>query len=155
VPAARLVPAIMAAAVLTGCGGDDRRAATTRTATTAQVPPAGTLEFSAVFAQKVPRTLDAGSPVRISGVNVGTVTSVNRLPSATTLGMRIRTLPKWPPRIGAWPVRTDAQIKVYPRLFLEGHYWVALTPGTASAPALRSGSRLLPGQTRVWRSPLR
>lgn len=80
------------------------------------------------------------SPVRIAGVTVGRVTGVR--PWGQGSG---------PPRYSevqmeldreALPVHKDATIKIRPRIFLEGNWFVDLQPGTPSAPVLSSGDSL-------------
>src|SRR4051794_16908264 len=70
------------------------------------------------------------SPVRIAGVDVGQVDKVERY-RATKLAlvtMRIADRGR--------PVHTDAAIKIRPRLFLEGNFYVDLKPGTPKTPEL-------------------
>ncbi|HMH46620.1 MAG TPA: MlaD family protein, partial [Solirubrobacteraceae bacterium] len=74
------------------------------------------------------------SPVRIAGVNVGKVTSIKRNGSTAVVGMEIE------PR--GLPIHADATVKVRPRIFLEGNWFVELQPGSPSAKALSSGSTL-------------
>src|SRR5207302_2975553 len=70
--------------------------------------------------------LHRGSPVRIAGVNVGRVTAVRRGPGTTGLvTMAISDAGR--------PVHSDATLKIRPRLFLEGNFFVDLKPGTPSA----------------------
>jgi phospholipid/cholesterol/gamma-HCH transport system substrate-binding protein len=138
--------ALAAAALLVAGCGDHAPAAKTAT----DLPAAGTFEFGALFAHALPETFDAGSPVRVRGISVGTVTSVVGVGGGTSVQMRIREYPKWP---GAWPVRTDARVVVAPRIFLEGHFFVDLRPGSAGAPPLKPGGRVLPGHARIFHSP--
>jgi phospholipid/cholesterol/gamma-HCH transport system substrate-binding protein len=81
--------------------------------------------------------LHLASPVRIAGVNVGKVTSLQRLPgsgAAAVVGMTIDH--------NGLPIHANATINVRPRLFLEGNYYVDLQPGTPGAPILASGQTL-------------
>ncbi len=80
--------------------------------------------------------LHQGSPVRIAGVNVGSVTSITRIPgsAAGTVTMAIDQ--------NGLPLHANATINVRPRLFLEGNYYVDLQPGTPEAPILASGATL-------------
>ena len=83
--------------------------------------------------------LTAGSPVRIAGVDVGRVTDVTRgLGSTAELTMRLDQ-----------HVRTDATLKIRPRLFLEGGNYVDLKPGGPSASELPSGGTIPLPQTAV------
>jgi phospholipid/cholesterol/gamma-HCH transport system substrate-binding protein len=85
----------------------------------------------AVF-QTAASQLEAGSPVRIAGVNVGKVTAVGRGPGDTALAtMNIES--------SGLPIHTDATMKIRPRLFLEGNFFVDLFPGSPSAPTVGDG----------------
>ena len=66
------------------------------------------------------------SPVRIAGVEVGRVSGLDRKPdsSAAVVTMKIR-------RDGL-PIHRDAELKIHPRIFLEGNFFVDLSPGTPS-----------------------
>jgi phospholipid/cholesterol/gamma-HCH transport system substrate-binding protein len=77
-----------------------------------------------------------GSPVRISGVNVGEVTSVGRYQdtSLARVTMQIDD--------GGETIHQDATLRIRPRLFLEGNFYVDLSPGTSAAPALHDGGTL-------------
>jgi phospholipid/cholesterol/gamma-HCH transport system substrate-binding protein len=70
------------------------------------------------------------SPVRIAGLDVGQVTSVARYrhTNLSVITMRIDDRGR--------PVHRDATLKIRPRLFLEGNFFVDLHPGTPSAPEL-------------------
>jgi ABC-type transporter Mla subunit MlaD len=127
----------MAAALLTGCRGNGASALRT---------PDGSFDFEAQFGTNLPPAMNAGSPVRIDGVNVGTVTKVTRTGSGAVVQMRIQVPPA--PHIG-----TDALIKVRPRLFLEGNWFIDIDPGNATV--LENGDRLPASQTDVWQSPFR
>jgi phospholipid/cholesterol/gamma-HCH transport system substrate-binding protein len=92
------------------------------------------------------QNIRAKSPVRISGVNVGTVTGVQHLTDANGRGedaavvtMRLKD--------NALPIHQDATLQLRPRLFLEGNLFVDLHPGSPSAPDLKSGSVLPDNQT--------
>ncbi len=74
------------------------------------------------------------SPVRIAGVNVGKVTGIKREGRAALVHMEIE------PR--GLPIHSDATVKIRPRIFLEGNWFVELQPGTPSAKTLSSGSTL-------------
>jgi virulence factor Mce-like protein len=86
--------------------------------------------------------LRPGSPVRIAGVEVGKVASVEPTePGATgaIVTMRINK--------NGRPVHTDATAKIRPRIFLEGNFFVDLTAGSASAPELDDGDTIPVNQT--------
>ncbi|HWE34710.1 MAG TPA: MlaD family protein [Solirubrobacteraceae bacterium] len=76
--------------------------------------------------------IQSGSPVRIAGVNVGKVTAVGRGPGDTAqVTMNIQS--------NGLPIHSDATMKIRPRLFLEGNFFVDLSPGTSSAPDVSAG----------------
>lgn len=62
------------------------------------------------------------SPVRIAGVNVGTVTGMEQKGNNTVVTFTVN-------REGR-PVREDASAQIRPRLFLEGNWFIDLSPGT-------------------------
>jgi virulence factor Mce-like protein len=80
--------------------------------------------------------LAPGSPVRIGGVDVGKVTSVGRYGN-TDLGQVTMEIDD-----GGRPIHADATIRIRPRLFLEGNFYVELTPGTPRAPDLPDGGTI-------------
>jgi phospholipid/cholesterol/gamma-HCH transport system substrate-binding protein len=86
--------------------------------------------------------LHLNSPVRIAGVDVGQVTSVQRVPGSPTAALVKMSISK-----NGLPIHANATINVRPRLFLEGNFYVDLAPGTPEAPALSSGSTLPAGNT--------
>jgi hypothetical protein len=133
----RVAALAAAAATLGSCGGDGPR-----TTSTPQDPT--TLRFEAATPFPLPAKLGTGNPVRIAGINIGTVTGVTRNAGSGVVQMRIRIRPAWPVAAGAWPVRTNAQIYVYPPIFKEerGDYFVDVRPGTYRAPGLSDGARL-------------
>jgi len=82
------------------------------------------------------------SPVRIAGVNVGRVESVEALGedgdgALVTMEIDDKGL----------PIRADARAKVRPRIFLEGNYFVDVSPGSPSAPELEDGDTIPVQQT--------
>ena len=80
------------------------------------------------------------SPVRIAGVNVGQVRSVERGPGSTAIvTMAIDD--------SALPIHTDATLKIRPRLFLEGNFFVDIQPGTPSAPLIHESDTIPLAQT--------
>ncbi len=91
--------------------------------------------LKAVFTSET--DLQIPSPVRIAGVDVGQVTSVNRLPGgaqAAEVSMALTDK--------GLPIHADATVKIRPRIFLEGNFYVDLRPGSPSAPMLQSGATL-------------
>ena len=80
------------------------------------------------------------SPVRIAGVEVGKVEKVERGEGDTS----IVTLAL---EDDALPIHEDATIKVRPRIFLEGNFFVDLKPGTPGAPTADEGYTIPVAQT--------
>ncbi len=95
----------------------------------------GPFVLKAVFIKET--EVHIGSPVRIAGVDVGSVTSVRRVSGSPTASVLVMTIDK-----GGLPIHADATIDVRPRLFLEGNYYVDLQPGTPAGAILRSGATL-------------
>jgi phospholipid/cholesterol/gamma-HCH transport system substrate-binding protein len=86
--------------------------------------------------------LHSRTPVRVAGVDVGKVAEVKRGPGATaivTLDIEDKAL----------PIHADATLKVRPRIFLEGNFFVDLLPGTPSARVVDSGYTIPLSQTAV------
>jgi phospholipid/cholesterol/gamma-HCH transport system substrate-binding protein len=80
--------------------------------------------------------LQPKSPVRIAGVNVGVVKDVKALGSGkgVTVTMEIQDT--------GLPIHKDANLKIRPRIFLEGNFFVDIQPGTPAAPNLKSGETI-------------
>jgi len=89
-------------------------------------------QLKAQFASAV--NIKGKSPVRIAGVNVGKVTGIKRQGSNALVSMEIEDR--------GLPIHSDATVKVRPRIFLEGNWFVELQPGSPSAKSLSSGSTL-------------
>jgi phospholipid/cholesterol/gamma-HCH transport system substrate-binding protein len=86
--------------------------------------------------------LKPGSPVRIAGVEVGKVMSVQPLHEGgegALVTMRINK--------NGRPVHSDATAKIRPRIFLEGNFFVDLTAGSPSAPEMHDGDTIPVNQT--------
>jgi phospholipid/cholesterol/gamma-HCH transport system substrate-binding protein len=81
------------------------------------------------------------SPVRIAGVEVGKVKSIEALQGtdAAVLTMELKDT--------ALPIHEDATAKIRPRIFLEGNFFVDLKPGTPQSPTLDSGDTMKISQT--------
>jgi phospholipid/cholesterol/gamma-HCH transport system substrate-binding protein len=95
---------------------------------TKAVPFQHHFEIQAVV--KSSNLLRAHSPVRIAGVNVGEVVRSGRYKDTnlSVLTLRIESRGR--------PIHRDATLKVRPRLFLEGNFYVDLRPGTPAAGTL-------------------
>ncbi len=79
------------------------------------------------------------SPVRIAGVNVGKVTSIQRVGDTGVVTMEITK--------GGLPIHRDATLKIRARILLEGNWFVDLQPGTPSSPTVSSGYTIPVTQT--------
>lgn len=79
------------------------------------------------------------SPVRIAGVPVGVVSSVKREGSTGLVTMEIENK--------GLPIHRDATLKIRPRLFLEGNFYVEVQPGSPSEPIVPSGYTIPVTQT--------
>ena len=107
---------------------------------TKEVPLRSHYEVRAAFATS--NNLRPGSPVRISGVEVGKVTSIERAERGgrgAVVTMRISDKGR--------PVHSDATAKIRPRIFLEGNFFVDLTAGTPTAKELEDGATIPVQQT--------
>ena len=82
------------------------------------------------------------SPVRIAGVNVGKVKKVESLGEGRTGAIVTMEIDD-----AGLPLRQDAEVKIRPRIFLEGNYFVDVQPGSPSAPALEEGETIPATQT--------
>ena len=78
------------------------------------------------------------SVVRIAGVNVGKVSKVEPLGEDGNGAMVTMEITK-----SGLPIHRDAKAKVRPRIFLEGNYFVDISPGTPSEKALGDGGTIL------------
>ena len=101
-------------------------------------PFAERFEFAAAFASS--NDLKKGAAVRIAGVNVGKVTRVEGGPNGSSLVSMALT-------DSGLPIKTDARLKVRPRIFLEGNWFVDIKAGSPSAPALKENSVIPVQQT--------
>ena len=81
------------------------------------------------------------SPVRIAGVNVGTVTKVEGV-KGTTHALVTMEVKK-----DALPIHKDARLKIRPRIFLEGNFFVDMRPGTPGSPTIADGDTISVAQT--------
>jgi phospholipid/cholesterol/gamma-HCH transport system substrate-binding protein len=104
---------------------------------TKHIPFKHGFRLKAVFSTAV--NIRPTSPVRIAGVDVGKVSSVAREGNAGLVTMEIES--------GGLPVHSDATVKIRPRTFLEGNWFVDLQPGSPSARSLSSGATLPVTQT--------
>ncbi len=74
------------------------------------------------------------APVRIAGVNVGQVLSVERKGNASVVEFTVSDEGR--------PIHSDASAEIRPRIFLEGNFFVDLDPGSPSAPDIGSDATI-------------
>ena len=103
-------------------------------------PFANPYEIEAVF--DTVNNLKPRSPVRIAGVEVGKVTKVEAIEEGdgaarVTIELQDKAL----------PIHEDAELKIRPRIFLEGNFFVDLKPGSPTAPELADGGTSPMSQT--------
>ena len=95
-------------------------------------------KLSAVF--ETANNLKPNSPVRIAGVEVGKVKKVKALTGRQSGAARVEMeiLEK------GLPIHDDAELKIRPRVFLEGNFFVEIQPGSPSAPKIPDGGKPIP-----------
>lgn len=86
----------------------------------------------ATFANAV--NISKKAPVRIAGVNVGEVKSVERSGNASVVTFTVSDEGR--------PIHGDASASIRPRIFLEGNFFVDLDPGTPSSPDMESDATI-------------
>jgi virulence factor Mce-like protein len=90
---------------------------------------------------KTANNLRPNSPVRIAGVEVGKVKKVE--PDAENGGAKVTMEIKK----ASLPIHSDAQLKVRPRIFLEGNFFVDIQPGSPSAKTIKTNGTIPIQQT--------
>jgi phospholipid/cholesterol/gamma-HCH transport system substrate-binding protein len=84
-----------------------------------------------------------GALVRIAGVNVGTVTAVNPDPGCNPKAKNQSACQAAQVQMSitnqGLPIHDDATFAIRPRTFLEGNFFVDISPGTPEAPVASSG----------------
>ena len=78
--------------------------------------------------------LQPKSPVRIAGIDVGKVTDVEPLKSGSGAARVTMEIDK-----KGLPIHKDAELKIRPRIFLEGNFFVDVQPGTPGTPTIKDG----------------
>lgn len=107
---------------------------------TKRVPLVEGYRVTGVFSSS--NELRKGSPVRIAGVDVGKVVKLDHGPGTTALvEMELKD--------SARPLHRDAELRIRPRLFLEGGFYVDVRPGSPSAPEIEDGGTIPLGQTAI------
>jgi phospholipid/cholesterol/gamma-HCH transport system substrate-binding protein len=94
-------------------------------------------EVSATFQNAA--NIRTGSPVRIAGVNVGEVKSVEQVGEDSRVTFTVTNEGR--------PIHTDAFVKIRPRIFLEGNFFLDVNPGSPSRPELASDGSIPIGHT--------
>jgi len=105
------------------------------------IPFTQTYRIQAVFENS--NLVAPRSPVRIAGIDVGKVVEIGRYRDTdmSVVTMEITD--------DGRPVGEDATLKIRPRLFLEGNFFVDLKPGTPGAEELPDGGMIPVTQTAV------
>jgi phospholipid/cholesterol/gamma-HCH transport system substrate-binding protein len=104
------------------------------------IPFTRPFELKAVFSNA--QNIGLKSPVRIAGVEVGKVSKVEPAADdaqATVVTMKLQDK--------ALPIHKDAELKIRPRIFLEGNFFVDVRPGRPSAPTVKDGDTIPMTQT--------
>jgi phospholipid/cholesterol/gamma-HCH transport system substrate-binding protein len=106
---------------------------------TKDIPFTRGYEVNAVFQSA--NGLRPNSPVRIAGVEVGKVKKIEGQEgtNSAVVTMAIND--------NGRPLHKDATLKIRPRIFLEGNFFVDLKPGTPGAPELDDGDTIAVTQT--------
>ncbi len=86
--------------------------------------------------------IGAHSPVRIAGVEVGEVTKIEHTRPGAQSAMVTLAL-----RDKALPVHDDARARIRPRIFLEGNFFVDLSPGTPASGEMDEGDTIPAART--------
>ncbi len=103
------------------------------------IPFTETYKVQAVFENS--NLVAPRSPVRIAGIDVGKVVAVDQYKDTemSVVTMEITD--------NGRPVGKDATMKIRPRLFLEGNFFIDLKPGTPGAEELADGGLIPVSQT--------
>ena len=100
------------------------------------IPFSSSYTLNAAF--RTASNVKPGSPVRIAGVDVGKVTSVEPLSDGRGARVQMEI------QDDGLPIHADATLKVRHRIFLEGNAFVDLRPGSPSAPVLDDDADPIP-----------
>jgi phospholipid/cholesterol/gamma-HCH transport system substrate-binding protein len=106
---------------------------------TKDIPFTRGYEVKAVFQSA--NGLRPDSPVRIAGVEVGKVKKVEGQEGSNNAVVTMAI------DDNGRPLHKDATLKIRPRIFLEGNFFVDLAPGTPGAPELDDGDTITVTQT--------
>ena len=94
-------------------------------------------EIKATFSNSA--NIATNSPVRVAGVDVGKVIATSRDGDNTTVTFTVDG--------SGQPIHDDSFAAIRPRIFLEGNFFIELSPGSPSAPELSSGGTIPVSQT--------
>jgi ABC-type transporter Mla subunit MlaD len=97
-----------------------------------ELPFGSEYELKAVFENAA--NIRDRSPVRIAGVDVGEVKSVRSVGEAAEVTFTVSD--------DGRPVHEDAGVRIRPRIFLEGNFFLDLSPGSPSAAELPDGGTI-------------
>jgi phospholipid/cholesterol/gamma-HCH transport system substrate-binding protein len=108
---------------------------------------ANDLPFTRPYQLKI-MTSDAANikvraPVRIAGVNVGQVESVESVGDSTATVIVVNIDER------GLPIFKDARVRIRPRIFLEGNFFVEIEPGTPGQPKIPDQGTIPVTQTTV------
>ena len=114
---------------------------------TKTLPFGNPYELHAVFQNAA--NIRADSPVRIAGVNVGKVVSVESVCEDGLNGDCESNYSEVTFTVDSdgQPINSDAQVEIRPRIFLEGNFFLDLRPGSPSGDDLSSGDTIPVTQT--------
>jgi len=97
-------------------------------------------ELKAIFSDA--QNMSSRSPVRIAGVEVGQVKKVEAYSEDSDLSVVTMEI-----KDDGLPIHEDAELKIRPRIFLEGNFFVELDPGTPGTSELGDGDTVPAAQT--------
>ena len=97
-------------------------------------------ELKAVFADA--QNMSTRSPVRIAGVEVGQVKKIESYSDDSDMTVVTMEIDD-----DGLPIHEDAELKIRPRIFLEGNFFIELDPGTSSTADFDSGDTVPSSQT--------
>ena len=103
---------------------------------TKHIPFTHGFRLNAVFESA--NSIRTNSPVRIAGVNVGKVVNVQRYKDTNAAEVQMEITDN------GLPIHRDATLKIRPRIFLEGNFFVDLRPGTPEQPKLDDNDGAIP-----------
>src|SRR4051812_9666283 len=106
---------------------------------TKNIPFTHGFEVKAAF--QTANNIRPNSPVRIAGVNVGKVKKIERYDGTDAAVVTMEIMK------AGLPIHKDATFKIRPRIFLEGNFFVDLSPGTPEEPTISSGDTIQMTQT--------